>query len=243
MLAVAGIVALHADARYVYDGLTGDGLPLVILSLACGAAVLVMLARGMRRGARPLAVVAVVAVVWGWGVAQHPYLLPQVLTIDAGAAPSATLTALLIVFGAAVVLVLPVDRAAVHARPAERGRGVPGSPSADATLMPTEDHHSAYIARAVAALTPEGHARVDELLEQLARVAGRREWLVRFAKAREAEAEGTAIVADPVRMLGDDDLYALILGFKTIRDEEPLDDVTDWANAVLALLQDERARD
>jgi cytochrome d ubiquinol oxidase subunit II len=106
-LAVAGIVALHADARYVYDGLTGDGLPLVIVSALCGAAVPVLLVRGARRGARPLAVGAVVAVVWGWGVAQHPYLLPQVLTIDAGAAPSSTLTALLIVFGAAVVLVLP----------------------------------------------------------------------------------------------------------------------------------------
>ena len=106
-LAAAGIVALHADARYVYDGLTGDGLPLVIVSLVCGAAVLVLLRRGARRGARPLAVGAVVAVVSGWGVAQHPYLLPQVLTIDAGAAPSATLTAVLIVFGAAIVLVLP----------------------------------------------------------------------------------------------------------------------------------------
>ena len=106
-LAVAGIVALHADARYVYDGLTSDGLPLVIVSLLCGAAVLVLLRRGARRGARPLAVGAVVAVVCGWGVAQHPYLLPQVLTIDDGAAPSATLTSLLIVFGVAVVLVLP----------------------------------------------------------------------------------------------------------------------------------------
>jgi hypothetical protein len=27
----------------------------------------------------------------------------------------------------------------------------------------------------------------------------------------------------------------------SIRDQEPLDDVTDWANAVLALLADERA--
>ncbi len=45
--------------------------------------------------------------IWGWGVAQHPYLLPQALTIDDGAAPSATLTAVLIVFGVAVVLVLP----------------------------------------------------------------------------------------------------------------------------------------
>jgi len=107
VLAAAGIVALHADARFVYDGLTGPGLPLVILSVLCGAAVLVLLARGERRGARPLAVAAVVAVVCGWGVAQHPYLLPQVLTIDAAAAPSATLTAVLIVFGAAVLLVVP----------------------------------------------------------------------------------------------------------------------------------------
>jgi cytochrome bd-type quinol oxidase subunit 2 len=33
--------------------------------------------------------------------------LPQVLTIDDGAAPGATLTSILIVFGVAVVLVLP----------------------------------------------------------------------------------------------------------------------------------------
>jgi cytochrome d ubiquinol oxidase subunit II len=69
--------------------------------------VLVLLRRGARRGARVLAAGAVTAVVWGWGVAQHPYLLPKVLTIDAAAAPSATLTALLIVFGIAVVLVVP----------------------------------------------------------------------------------------------------------------------------------------
>jgi cytochrome bd ubiquinol oxidase subunit II len=106
-LAVAGIVVLRSEARYVYDGLTGDGLPLMIASLLCGAAALVLVARGARRGARPLAVGAVVAVVWGWGVAQHPYLLPQDLTIDAAAAPSATLTAVLIVFGVAVVLVVP----------------------------------------------------------------------------------------------------------------------------------------
>jgi cytochrome d ubiquinol oxidase subunit II len=106
-LAAAGLVLLHADARYVFDGLTGDGLPLVILSVVCGIAVLVLLRRGARRGARPLAVGAVAAVIWGWGVAQHPYLLPQKLTIADAAAPSATLTGLLIVFGVAVALVLP----------------------------------------------------------------------------------------------------------------------------------------
>jgi cytochrome bd ubiquinol oxidase subunit II len=106
-LAVAGIIALRADARYVYDGLTGDGLPLVILSGLCGAGVLVLLVRGTHRGTRLLAAGAVVAVVWGWAIAQHAYLLPQVLTIDQAAAPSDTLTALLIVFGVAVLVVLP----------------------------------------------------------------------------------------------------------------------------------------
>ena len=122
-LAAAGLVLLHSDARYLFDGLTGDGLPLVILSLLCGLAVLVLLRRGARRGARPLAVGAVAAVIWGWGVAQHPYLLPQTLTIaDARGAerdahqrpdrlrrrrrPRAA-----------------VDRAAVHARPAQPRRG------------------------------------------------------------------------------------------------------------------------
>jgi cytochrome bd ubiquinol oxidase subunit II len=106
-LAAAGLVLLHNDATFVFDGLTGDGLPLVILSLAFGIAVLVSLRRGARRGARALAAGAVATVIWGWGVAQNPYLLPQKLTIADAAAPSATLTSLLIVFAIAVVLVLP----------------------------------------------------------------------------------------------------------------------------------------
>jgi cytochrome d ubiquinol oxidase subunit II len=56
---------------------------------------------------RPLAVAAVVAVIWGWGVAQFPYLLPTSLTIGQSAAPDPTLDALLVVFAVAVVVVLP----------------------------------------------------------------------------------------------------------------------------------------
>ena len=46
-LAVAGLVVLHRDARFVFDGLKGDALPLVIVSFVCGIAVLVLLQRGM----------------------------------------------------------------------------------------------------------------------------------------------------------------------------------------------------
>jgi len=106
-LAAVGLVVLHSHARYVFDGLTHDGLPLVILSGVCGVGVLVLLHRRARRGARVLAAGAVASVIWGWGVAQHPYLLPQTLTISAGAAPSATLTSVIVVFFVAAAVVLP----------------------------------------------------------------------------------------------------------------------------------------
>ena len=59
--------------------------------------------------------------------------------------------------------------------------------------MGSSDHHSEYLARAVAALTPEGSARVDAILAQLAQSAGHDEWLVKFAMAREAEADAHAL--------------------------------------------------
>jgi hypothetical protein len=111
--------------------------------------------------------------------------------------------------------------------------------------VPTADHHSEYLARAVAALTPAGHRRVDELLDQLAEVVADREWLLRFAKARRVEADTRHVDAggdDPGRMLDPQELDALMVGFITIRDQEPLDDVVDWANAVVALLEDDAAR-
>ena len=107
------------------------------------------------------------------------------------------------------------------------------------------DHHTEYLAQTVSALTPEGHKRVDELLEQLAQAAGSHEWLVRFAKARETEADSGAVgpgADEPVVKLSDDELDRLTTGFMTIRDTEPLDDVSNWANAVIALITDERDR-
>ncbi|MGN6201406.1 MAG: cytochrome d ubiquinol oxidase subunit II [Solirubrobacterales bacterium] len=105
--AIAGLFALHSEARYVFDRLTSQGLPLVVFSLLCGAALLVVLRRGGRRPLRPLAGGAVTAVIWGWGVAQFPYLLPTSLRIDQAAAPDPTMTIVFIVFAVAAVLVLP----------------------------------------------------------------------------------------------------------------------------------------
>jgi cytochrome d ubiquinol oxidase subunit II len=105
--ALVGILAFRDDAHHLYERLTAQALPLVIVSALCGLAVLALLHRGRLRGTRALAVAAVVAVVWGWGVAQFPYLLPETLTISAGAAVDPTLTEILVVFGVAVLLVIP----------------------------------------------------------------------------------------------------------------------------------------
>jgi len=101
------------------------------------------------------------------------------------------------------------------------------------------DHHSEYLATAVASLTPEGRARVDELLDELVESAGGDERVVRFAGVRRAEVDSGRATSDAPDELTGADLDGLRRGFKAIRDEEHLDDVADWANAVLALLQDE----
>jgi cytochrome d ubiquinol oxidase subunit II len=106
-LALAGLLVFRDDARFIYEGLVGEGLPLVIGSALCGLGVLVLLRRGAHRGARVLAVGAVAAMIWAWGVAQYPYLLPETVTIAAGAADQETLVEVLIVFGVAVLLVIP----------------------------------------------------------------------------------------------------------------------------------------
>jgi cytochrome d ubiquinol oxidase subunit II len=46
-------------------------------------------------------------VIWGAFTAMFPYLLPTSLTIAEAAAPDATLSAVFVVFGIAIVLVLP----------------------------------------------------------------------------------------------------------------------------------------
>lgn len=105
--AAAGLIELHAEARYVFDRLVDQGLPLVILSVLCGVGLLVALLRGGGLLLRPLAAGAVVTVIWGWAVAQFPYLLPTSLKIGEAAAPDSTLNVVFIVFAAAAVLVLP----------------------------------------------------------------------------------------------------------------------------------------
>ena len=104
-----------------------------------------------------------------------------------------------------------------------------------------KDHHSEYLAKTIAGLTPEGHVRVDELLDGLASSVGDRDLVYQFAMTREHEADSGKLAAgpDPGRSFTKQQLDYLITGFTIIRDQEQLDDVNDWANAVIQLLEDD----
>jgi len=107
VIAFVGIIVFHNDAHYLFDGLTSRALPLVIASALCGVGSLILLIRNATRGARILSIGAVATVMVGWGVAQWPYILPTTLKVSQAAAPSGTLDAILVVFIAAAIIILP----------------------------------------------------------------------------------------------------------------------------------------
>ncbi len=106
-VALAGIAVLRADSPRLFDALLTRGLPLVLLSAASGLAALLLVRRLAPRLVQGLAVLAVAAVIAGWGTAQYPYLLVPHTTISEAAAPEATLWALTIVAALALVIVVP----------------------------------------------------------------------------------------------------------------------------------------
>ena len=107
VVAFVGIFVLHHDAPFLYSGLTSRGLPAVIVSALCGLGSLVLLMRHSAQLARVLAAGGVATIVLGWGMAQWDYVLPQSLTVAQAAAPSGTITAVLIATAIAVVVLGP----------------------------------------------------------------------------------------------------------------------------------------
>jgi cytochrome d ubiquinol oxidase subunit II len=107
VVALGGIAVLHQDAPRLFDRLTHLALPLIGASAALGVASLILL--GLRRyvAVRVTAALAVVAVLWGWAVGQYPELLGTHLSLEEGAAPAATLRALIVSLSVGTVLVLP----------------------------------------------------------------------------------------------------------------------------------------
>lgn len=107
-LSLAALLELHGSDPLLYGRLTGRALPLVVVAGVCGMAVLVLLAVGRTKGIRYVAALGVACVVWGWGIAQYPVVLPgTAVTLTNAGAPRSTMDAVVVVFIIAAVLLAP----------------------------------------------------------------------------------------------------------------------------------------
>ncbi|MFC6929553.1 cytochrome d ubiquinol oxidase subunit II [Actinomadura yumaensis] len=107
VLSAAGLLILHADAHPLFTELTsGRGLPLLVLSIAAGVASLVLLWWRAYLLVRVTAALAVVGLLWGWGLGQYPHLLPD-RNVDQAASTNAVLTTTLGALAVGAALLLP----------------------------------------------------------------------------------------------------------------------------------------
>jgi len=115
----AGLAAFAAAALALL--LAYEGAPLVwgkliaspwalrfhLATAAAAVAALGALWRRRWRVARVAAAVQVSLVLWGWGLAQYPYLVPPHLTLHEAAAPAATLRLVVLALAAGAVVLFP----------------------------------------------------------------------------------------------------------------------------------------
>jgi cytochrome bd ubiquinol oxidase subunit II len=114
VLSLAALAELHSSNAALFSRLTGRALPLVILAGLSGIAVVTLLADGRHTGVRVMAALRVIAalgvaaIVWGWGVAQYPVLLPgTAVTLSNAGAPHTTMVALVGLFIVVVLVIGP----------------------------------------------------------------------------------------------------------------------------------------
>jgi len=105
--AIVAAVTLELDAQTLASGLHGRGLPLIIISAVAGAFSLFRLRQRRWARARVGAVIAVGAIVVGWGVGQYPDVLVDHAEIDDVIGARSTQFGLLIVFVLAAVTAVP----------------------------------------------------------------------------------------------------------------------------------------
>jgi cytochrome d ubiquinol oxidase subunit II len=108
-LAFVTLGLARGGAPLVWEGLVGRHWSLPLHAATAVAATGALAALWARRfaWARPLAVLQVTLILWGWGAAQFPYLVPPDLTFSATAAPPAVLRAVLGALGAGAMVLVP----------------------------------------------------------------------------------------------------------------------------------------
>lgn len=106
-VALVAVVALEVDAESLAHRLQGRGAPLVVASAVAGVVALAQLWKQQYQRARLAAVVAVAAIVIGWGVGQYPDVLVDHATIEQVAGARPTLIGLIVVFVVAGITAVP----------------------------------------------------------------------------------------------------------------------------------------
>jgi cytochrome bd ubiquinol oxidase subunit II len=106
-LAAAGLVLVRAEAPVLWEGMRDAGLLFAAVSAIAGLGSLFFVRSRRYRLARAGAVVAVASVLFGWGVAQWPYLIVPDVTVTDAAAPDATLRVVIIGFALGGAVLAP----------------------------------------------------------------------------------------------------------------------------------------
>ncbi|MDQ4010630.1 MAG: cytochrome d ubiquinol oxidase subunit II [Actinomycetota bacterium] len=105
-LSLAALLVIRQDAPELFAGLMGWAWPLVIGSILAGITSLALLVARKFLLVRITAALATTAVIWGWGAAQYPVMLPG-LTVDEAAADPAVLRASLWALGIGGLILVP----------------------------------------------------------------------------------------------------------------------------------------
>jgi cytochrome d ubiquinol oxidase subunit II len=108
-LAWAVYLLARSDAPLVFGRLNASpwGFPVRVATGACALLALLSLARRWYHVARASAMAQVALILWGCGLALHPYLVPPDLTVFNAAAPRRTLTLLLAALAAGALILFP----------------------------------------------------------------------------------------------------------------------------------------
>ncbi len=108
MAAISFILSKHG-APEIRRGLAHStwAIPFQLITAFVAVAAISALARRRFNQARILAIVQVTLVIWGWGLAQFPYILEPDLTFYNCAAPNNVLKLLLIALGAGALVLFP----------------------------------------------------------------------------------------------------------------------------------------
>ena len=106
-LAATGLVLIRSEAPVLWDGMLHAGLAFALVSATGGLVSLVAVWRRRYRIARVGAIVAVSSVLFGWGLAQWPYLIVPDVTVADAAAPDPTLRVVAIGFAIGGALLAP----------------------------------------------------------------------------------------------------------------------------------------